>query len=100
MAGVLYGGLSALCLLSTSSPFLETLVRRHWGLVWVMGPTAALFYGFDYVLTYIIGSAVVASCIGGAVHGYRRESPALLVCAVLAVFAWIAFGLLAYAPTM
>jgi hypothetical protein len=83
-----------------SIPFLESFVRRHWSLVWVLGPPSAMLYRLDYLPTYFVGSAVVASCMVGIVRGFRRESSGLLVWAVLGLCAWIAFGLVSYAPTM
>lgn len=97
---VAYAIISALCFLAGTVPALTRTFQANWGVLWLLGPPAALIYRLNYIVPYLLGTALLVVIAFGFLYSSRRRSAFVWFFVVLATVTWVAFGLLAYAPTI
>jgi hypothetical protein len=100
IASVAYAIISTLCFFAGTVPALTRTFQANWGLLWLLGPPATLIYRLNYSVPYLLGTGLLVVIAFGFLYSSRRRSAVVWFFVALATVTWVAFGLLAYAPTI
>jgi hypothetical protein len=95
-----YAIISTLCFFAGTVPAMTRTVQANWGLLWLLGPPATLIHRLNYIVPYLLGTGLLVVIAFGFLYSSRRRSAFVWFFVVLATVTWVAFGLLAYAPTI
>jgi hypothetical protein len=95
-----YAIISGVCFFGSSTPVLREIFERNWGLLWLLGPPATLVWEWGYTVPYIAGTVLILLFGWGLLSAIEKLSDFAWLLALFAIATWVAFGFLAYAPSV